>query len=494
LKGARRVREAARENGTVTTTVTASRADCHRPPTQEVVAFIDAHRDEFVVEPICTILRSAGVHVAPSTYYANKVRPLCAQTCRDAVVGPALQTLWEDNYRVYGARKPWKAARRAGNDLGRDQVARHMRAAGIAGVRRGKRVLLALWRPEQAATQGDYENLDFGMDEDFGNGAAEELDGCRRRGRSCAAHTVPTRPAKPGDAGNTQQNHRGGRLCSGYSYAMTCNAFVLGGGGVLGAAEVGMARALLEAGVRPDLVCGTSIGAINGAALAADPTPGGVERLLAIWGTLADDGVLDGSLIRRVAEVMRGRTSLHGNDILRQLLRDRLPAHRFEDLAVPFECVAASIERAQEHWFNTGDLIEPILASCALPGVFPAVRIGDEHFYDGGLVNSIPLERAVARGADTVWVLHVGRLEEELAAPRYLWQVAFVAFEISRRHRFHNDLERVGSEVTVHVLPTGMPQRPAATWSNLRYRDTGRIARRAQLAYDATREYLEALP
>jgi NTE family protein len=275
---------------------------------------------------------------------------------------------------------------------------------------------------------------------------------------------------------------------------MTCNAFVLGGGGMLGAAEVGMARALLEAGVCPDLVCGTSVGAINGAAIAADPTPDGIKRLLAIWDTLADGGVLDDSLIRRVAEVIRRRTSLHGNETLRRLLRDRLPVQRFEDLVVPFECVAASIEGAREHWFSTGDLIEPILASCALPGVFPPVSIGDEHFFDGGLVNSIPLERAVARGADTVWVLHVGRLEEELAAPRFLWQVAFVAFEISRRHRFHSDLERVGAGVTVHVLPTGMPQRPAATWSNLRYRDTGRIARRAELAYDATREYLEALP
>jgi NTE family protein len=275
---------------------------------------------------------------------------------------------------------------------------------------------------------------------------------------------------------------------------MTCNAFVLGGGGLLGAAEVGMARALLEAGVRPDLVCGTSAGAINGAAIAADPTPEGAEHLLGIWDALAEEGVLDGSLIRRVAEVVRHRTSLHGNDALRRMLCDRLPARTFEDLAVPFECVAASIERAREHWFSTGDLIEPVLASCALPGVFPPVRIGDEHFFDGGLVNSIPLDRAVARGADTVWVLHVGRLEEELAAPRFPWEVAFVAFEISRRHRFHTDLERVDSEITVHVLPSGLPQRPAATWSNLRYRDTRRIAQRAELAYDATREYLETLP
>jgi NTE family protein len=275
---------------------------------------------------------------------------------------------------------------------------------------------------------------------------------------------------------------------------MSRNAFVLGGGGVLGAAEVGMARALLEAGVHPDLVCGTSVGAINGAAIAADPTPDGAHRLLSMWDQLVEDAVLDDSLIRRVTHVMRRRTSLHGNGPLRRMLHDRLPVHTFEELAVPFECVAASVERAREHWFTRGELIEPVLASCALPGVFPPVHIGDEHFFDGGLVNSIPLERAVARGADTIWVLHVGRLEEELAPPRFLWEVAFVAFEISRRHRFHSDLERIGSDVIVHVLPTGLPQRPAATWSNLRYNDTKRIARRADLAYEATREYLEALP
>ena len=78
--------------------------------------------------------------MAPSTYYANKARTPCARAQRDAVMGPVLVQLWEDNYRVYGARKLWKTARRAGHDIGRDQVARLMRAAGIEGVRRGKRV------------------------------------------------------------------------------------------------------------------------------------------------------------------------------------------------------------------------------------------------------------------------------------------------------------------------------------------------------------------
>ncbi|WP_396836772.1 patatin-like phospholipase family protein [Mycobacterium sp. ITM-2016-00318] len=88
------------------------------------------------------------------------------------------------------------------------------------------------------------------------------------------------------------------------------------------------------------------------------------------------------------------------------MLCDRLPAQTFE-LAVPFECVAASIESAQGHWFSTGNLIEPILASCALPGIVPPVCIGGEHFFDGGLVNSIARSGG-AHGADTVFVSQVG--------------------------------------------------------------------------------------
>lgn len=78
--------------------------------------------------------------MAPSTYYDAKTRPPSARAQRDAVLGPALRQLWGDNYCVYGAHKLWKTARRAGYDVGRDQVARLMRAAGIQGVRRGKRV------------------------------------------------------------------------------------------------------------------------------------------------------------------------------------------------------------------------------------------------------------------------------------------------------------------------------------------------------------------
>jgi putative transposase len=124
------------------------------------VAYIDEHRERFGVEPICRTLAAAGVRIAPSTYYSAKTRPPSARALRDAVMMPMLLTLWVANYRVYGARKLWKTARRAGHEIGRDQVARLMRELGIRGVRRGKR-LITTRRDDQAARPPDLVNRRF---------------------------------------------------------------------------------------------------------------------------------------------------------------------------------------------------------------------------------------------------------------------------------------------------------------------------------------------
>lgn len=263
-------------------------------------------------------------------------------------------------------------------------------------------------------------------------------------------------------------------------------AFVFGGGGVLGASEVGMARALVEAGVEPDLVLGTSVGALNGAALARDPSPSTIEALTRMW---TDDAtaVWDASPLDRVRSVARTGTALHSGEGLRALLLDTVGDLEFDDLAVPFGCCASSIERASEHWFETGPLVPAVLASCAVPGLFPAVRVGDEHFLDGGLVNSIPVSRAVERGATTIYVLQVGRVERPLTPPSRPWEVATVAFEIARRHRFSRDLATIPDGVTVHVLPTGDISTPLTT---LRYRDTRAVRRRIDTAYETSAQYL----
>ena len=95
---------------------------------------------------------------------------------------------------------------------------------------------------------------------------------------------------------------------------------------------------------------------------------------------------------------------------------------------MPFQCVAASIERAAEHWFESGPLVDAVLASAAVPGILPPVAIGNEHFLDGGLVNSIPVGRAVALGATRVFVLQVGRIDRPLSVPKRPWDVARVSF------------------------------------------------------------------
>src|SRR3954449_4232872 len=170
-------------------------------------------------------------------------------------------------------------------------------------------------------------------------------------------------------------------------------AFVLGGGGVLGAAEVGMLQALLEHAVRPDLIVGTSVGAINGALVAADPTPSAVDRLRRVWEELASQRIFAGSVLAQMRTLVRTRTHVHPREPLRELLTAHLPVQSFAELAVPFQCVAASIERAAEHWFTEGALIDAVLASCAVPGLLPPVEVDGEHYLDGGLVHSIPVGR-----------------------------------------------------------------------------------------------------
>jgi putative transposase len=123
-----------------------------------MVRYIDEHRDEFGVEPICRVLQ-----VAPSTYYSAKSRPLSPRALRDAVLIPILVALWTANYRVYGAHKLWKAARRSGHEIGRDQVARLMRIANIHGVSRKRR--LRTTRPDPSAPRpADLVQRDFTAD------------------------------------------------------------------------------------------------------------------------------------------------------------------------------------------------------------------------------------------------------------------------------------------------------------------------------------------
>jgi NTE family protein len=270
-------------------------------------------------------------------------------------------------------------------------------------------------------------------------------------------------------------------------------AFVLGGGGRLGACEVGMLRALFERDIRPDLICGTSIGAMNGAAAAASPTVEAIDELERVWTTLDKNEVFSGSVLSGAATLVRTRVSIQSSESLRRLIETMLPAKTFDDLAVPFQCVAASIEKAAEHWFSEGPLVDAILASSAVPGILPPIDVNGEHFIDGGIVNSIPIGRAVDLGATEIFVLHVGRIERPLTAPKNPWQVGMVAFEVARRHRFARDMASLPDGVVAHVLPTGEEPPRYDSLGQLRYKNFRSVGRHIRLAHEATAAYLDDL-
>ena len=125
-----------------------------------------------------------------------------------------------------------------------------------------------------------------------------------------------------------------------------------------------MLRALDEAGIRPDLVLGTSIGAFNGSVVSDHPGSEGVARLTDLWAEIAQSDVLRGSSFERFKKAVAFKPALHDTTEMRSLLEHvHQPDRRIEELAITFQCVAASIERAAEHWFTSGPLIEALLAS-----------------------------------------------------------------------------------------------------------------------------------
>lgn len=269
-------------------------------------------------------------------------------------------------------------------------------------------------------------------------------------------------------------------------------AFVLGGGGILGATEVGMLRALLEHGITPDLVLGTSIGSVNGAFVAADPSSDAVAALEELWVEVVRSGALKESPVRQAARFARSGTHVMSPSTIPGLVEKHLSVTDFEELSVPFQCVAAEIEAAASRWFSSGPIAPAVAASCAVPGLFAPVAIDGRHYLDGGLVHSIPVGRALTLGATRIYVLHVGRIEQPLSVPSNPWDLGLVTFEIARRHRFVEEIATVPDDVELHVLPSGAERSPALSTFSIGRGST--VADRVRAAYEATADLLALQP
>ncbi len=234
-------------------------------------------------------------------------------------------------------------------------------------------------------------------------------------------------------------------------------AFVLAGGGSLGAVEVGMLQALCEAGIRPDFVVGSSAGALNAAFFAGQPDLEGVGELRKIWKGLHTYDVFPFSPFAGLMGALALSDHLIDPRRLERLISRSLPYDRLEDAALPVHVVAANVMTGGETVFSRGRAVPAVMASAAIPGVFPPVKIGGEVYIDGSVANNTPLSAARELGAESIVVLPTGYSCEMKRPPTSALAMALHGVNLLIARQLVIDVERFMDQTQIRVVPPLCP-------------------------------------
>jgi NTE family protein len=230
---------------------------------------------------------------------------------------------------------------------------------------------------------------------------------------------------------------------------------VLAGGGSRGAAQVGMLTELVARGIHAERVYGASVGSVNAAAYCGDPTPEGMERLAKTWVGLTGEDIFPTGRVHGPWRYFQQRPAVHPNSGLRRVIEGGLLFDRLEDAVVPLEVVATSLDDGRECWLTHGSAVEAILASSAIPALLPPVSVGGELMVDGGVVNNVPISRALAGGANRIYVLLCGPLHYQPVMPRRPVEAVLTAFYIAVHARFARELASLPPGIEVVVFSGG---------------------------------------
>ncbi len=232
-------------------------------------------------------------------------------------------------------------------------------------------------------------------------------------------------------------------------------AFVLAGGGTRGAVQVGMLGELISRGIQADRVYGASVGAINGAAYAGNPTTEGVERMADIWRNLKGADIFPRGALDGPWAFLQKRAAVHSNTGLRAIIEAGIDFENLEDAAIPLEVVTTSLTDGRERWLTHGAALTAILASSAIPSIFPPVIIDGDVLVDGGVVNNVPISRAMAAGCTRIYVLLCGPLHYHPRQPRRPAEAALTAFFVAIHARFVRELALLPPGIEVVVFSGG---------------------------------------
>lgn len=232
-------------------------------------------------------------------------------------------------------------------------------------------------------------------------------------------------------------------------------AFVFSGGGPLGALQVGTLKALYEHDIRPDLAVGTSVGAMNATWTAFDPTPEGLKRLESQWLRMRDNDLFPGGGRFKAswARMLVRGNRIYENVGLRRIIETSLGRPLFEDAQIPFAVTATDLETGAEKVFSSGDIVEPLLASTAMPGIYPPVPIDGRNYIDGGVANNVPIAPAVEMGATTVYVMDATSHSHQRRPLNRPIDYLLHAFTLARGQRFTLEAAHYSDKVKLIVLP-----------------------------------------
>lgn len=233
-------------------------------------------------------------------------------------------------------------------------------------------------------------------------------------------------------------------------------AFVLAGGGSLGAVQVGMLAELIANGVQPDFIVGVSAGALNGAFLAFEPSINMVERMAVLWSTITTREVL-GLSWRSLLGIVGLRNHIASPRGLHSLLLRELPYQDFADAAVPLYLVCAELVTGNEVVLSSGDITKAVLASTAIPGVFPPVEHEGRFLVDGAVTSGTPISVAVAHGASRIIVLPCGFACAEKTVARGAVGRAIHAISLLGASQLRRDFERYSTLCQIHIAPPLCP-------------------------------------
>jgi NTE family protein len=233
-------------------------------------------------------------------------------------------------------------------------------------------------------------------------------------------------------------------------------AFVFAGGGSFGAIQVGMMQALASHGLVADMVVGSSVGALNGAFYAGDPTLDGIKRLAEIWRGLKRHDVFPLS-VRTLIGFLWRRDFLIPHDGIRKLIEDHIPYRNLEDARIPLHIVATDIITGDSVVLSEGSTAEAIVASTAIPGAFSPIHYGDHYLADGALSSNTPVRIAIRKGAKRLIILPTGHACANDSPPVGAVANALHALTLLIARQLVSELENLGSDIEYSVVPPLCP-------------------------------------